>query len=976
MNDVFISYARKNQQFVRDLYQMLRDANRDPWVDWEGIPPSAQWLREVYDAIEGADTFVFVLSPDSLRSQVCMLEVDHAREYKKRIIPVVCEDVSSEQAPSALRALNWIFFRTSDDRADAFRKLEFALDTNLTYWKLSASLLVRARQWESRKKDRGLTLRGNELTEAEHWLAEGMNIHPAPTQLQTEFINASRRATTRRQRTTTSIFATTTSVFMILSIISLLLFQNANAQQRLATQQRNIAIAKQLAVESGVALNQGSLDLALLLGAEATKIDANVQTRDALLNALVDSPHIQTMYHAPNGSVGAVTVSPDGTTLYGVGSALFAWDLMAPSHPPRTLALPTNLTDSRPASISSVLVSHDGALLAVVAPQTLSLVDAATGAILHKIEIQDIDYDFAAAFSQDNKQVSIAYTYEFDANGPHDQSRIQLRHYDTHTGQLLGSPFDIVYASNQPFLFSHDGTLLVVGECAAYALHCANGQVDIWNVSQQRLVTTLSVGPGGATTMAFNGDNSLLAIGTCTLDSSVGNYRCNYGNVEIWSVASHEKKYVAQVRNELGEVVGLAFGPNSRYLISSLMFGMCSGFNCNQGQMQLWTVNGLQMIGEPFAGHMPGIGDMVFLPDGEHVLTANSAAAVYDWCIRCYDAISPYIVLPDEQRAIVDSQPVYSPSGANLIMRNGRDIYTWDPMTGATLAKLPIAGDGFVALSADGHLAAECESDTFLWAVTDKQLIRRLSDTQDIAPCYSAAFSPDGNYLAAGFLDLNTSHSVITIWDVMTGEIRQKIPIAPALSVQVRFSQDGATLAVLSDSKSLTLWSREPGGAFATSIKVQQEASSFIFSADGRAIALLQKDGVVAFYNARTLKRLSSGTSASPQGIGAVLALTPDSRYLATFGYYTLTLWDVTQHTPYAHFPHTGPDTFGATFSRDGHYLSWDDSDGIIITRSLRLDDWQRTACTVAARDLTRGEWVQYVGSSLPFTSICPGMNA
>src|SRR5690242_10795389 len=234
MNDIFISYARKDQGFVRELYEMLKTAKRDPWVDWEGIPPSAQWLQEVYDAIEAADTFVFVLSPESLSSHVCMQEVAHAQQFKKRIIPVVCTNVSGEQAPPVLRELNWIFFRTSDNREEAFRKLEFALDTNLGFWKLSASLLVRARQWEARRKDRSLVLRGKELTEAEQWLAKGVDIQPAPTPLQTEFITASRRATTRRQRTTTGVLAASTSIFLILSVISLLLFQNANTQQRIA----------------------------------------------------------------------------------------------------------------------------------------------------------------------------------------------------------------------------------------------------------------------------------------------------------------------------------------------------------------------------------------------------------------------------------------------------------------------------------------------------------------------------------------------------------------------------------------------------------------------------------------------------------------------------------------------------------------------------------------------------------------------
>jgi hypothetical protein len=61
---------------------------------------------------------------------------------------------------------------------------------------------------------------------------------------------------------------------------------------------------------------------------------------------------------------------------------------------------------------------------------------------------------------------------------------------------------------------------------------------------------------------------------------------------------------------------------------------------------------------------------------------------------------------------------------------------------------LAIEGAGFVTISADGSRAAECESDTLLWDIGGHQLLRRLSDTQDMAPCQQAAFSADGKYLA------------------------------------------------------------------------------------------------------------------------------------------------------------------------------------------------------------------------------------
>ena len=71
---VFISYSRKDGNFVRSLNDALAAVQREVWVDWEDIPASAEWLAEIEGAIEGAQAFVFVLSPDSVTSEVCAIE--------------------------------------------------------------------------------------------------------------------------------------------------------------------------------------------------------------------------------------------------------------------------------------------------------------------------------------------------------------------------------------------------------------------------------------------------------------------------------------------------------------------------------------------------------------------------------------------------------------------------------------------------------------------------------------------------------------------------------------------------------------------------------------------------------------------------------------------------------------------------------------------------------------------------------------
>ena len=87
----FVSYAREDQPFVRKLHEALDRRQRDTWVDWEGIFPTEEWMAKIRSAIDSAQAFVFVISPDSVASRVCGEEIDHAAKQNKRIIPIVAK---------------------------------------------------------------------------------------------------------------------------------------------------------------------------------------------------------------------------------------------------------------------------------------------------------------------------------------------------------------------------------------------------------------------------------------------------------------------------------------------------------------------------------------------------------------------------------------------------------------------------------------------------------------------------------------------------------------------------------------------------------------------------------------------------------------------------------------------------------------------------------------------------------------------
>jgi hypothetical protein len=97
MAEVFISYARTDRVFARDLRDALKEEKRDPWVDWHSIPYSTKWHAEILAAIEAADNFLFIISLDSLRSWMCGEEVRHAVACKKRIITILYRPVDCEK---------------------------------------------------------------------------------------------------------------------------------------------------------------------------------------------------------------------------------------------------------------------------------------------------------------------------------------------------------------------------------------------------------------------------------------------------------------------------------------------------------------------------------------------------------------------------------------------------------------------------------------------------------------------------------------------------------------------------------------------------------------------------------------------------------------------------------------------------------------------------------------------------------------
>jgi len=295
MAKVFISYSRKDTEFAKKLTGELQKSDYDFWIDWEGIPPTVDWWREIEKGIEEADIFLFIISPDSATSKICGQEIDTAVKNGKRIIPVVTREIEWEDTPPQLGHLNYIFFSREDDFDTATKKLLTAIQTDYEWAATHRRFQVKALEWERSEKENSFLLRGKDLQDAEEQLATNTSKEPHPTDLQREYIHKSRQVADRQRRITTGI-----SIVGIIALAALAVYgfiqaglatanateaenqaaaaqtaqANAEVAQASAEAESRRAISGQLALESKSVLDQYP-QRAQLLALEALMVNVN-----------------------------------------------------------------------------------------------------------------------------------------------------------------------------------------------------------------------------------------------------------------------------------------------------------------------------------------------------------------------------------------------------------------------------------------------------------------------------------------------------------------------------------------------------------------------------------------------------------------------------------------------------------------------------------------------------------------------------
>jgi formylglycine-generating enzyme required for sulfatase activity len=189
---VFISYSRRDKDFADALLDQLGARGFEAYLDQHDILPGEPWRERLAGLIAAADTVVFCLSPNFVASKICDWEVNEAERLGKRLLPAVAADTPDDDIPQRLKRLNYIFMRGEAEFAGRMDALVAALETDIDWIRSHTRLGQLAAEWDRGKRSTELVLRGAALVAAEQWISAQPAKGPSPTDLQRDFIRASR----------------------------------------------------------------------------------------------------------------------------------------------------------------------------------------------------------------------------------------------------------------------------------------------------------------------------------------------------------------------------------------------------------------------------------------------------------------------------------------------------------------------------------------------------------------------------------------------------------------------------------------------------------------------------------------------------------------------------------------------------------------------------------------------------------------
>jgi WD40 repeat protein len=960
-HDVFVSYARADREVVVALTEGLGSRGKRAWVDLEDIPPSAEWMAEIEEAIESADGYLVVVSPDLARSKVCSEEFEHARSAGKRIVPVQVRPTDPESVPEALSSLNWID-ATNGLIDSALDRVVQALETDLEHVKTHTRLLVRTGEWEV-SGDRSLLLRGQDLNQAEAWLATSGGKEPAPTAAQGGYVLASRKAAARRQRTTVSAVAIGLVLALVLAVVAVIQRgeaqdqrREADAQRVVAEEQAAVANSRALAAQALVHMDR-DLDLAVLLSLEAYRTAPSEEAIDVLHIAAQRSSMIQrtlaggdtdAAFGQKSRSVAAF--SPDGELI--ASSDAGGGVVIRSAGSGDVVAGPIG---GGPASVFAIAFSPSGEQLATGGDGgKVAQWDPRTG-----VEVADpvqVDDPISSlAFSPDGRVLAVGtregmVTLLSAAEGTTLAGPTKFQGIGGLTGQ---------FKTISGLAFSPDGEHLAVG--------VEQGVLFLAPADSLRVAKQLETKNAHALwSPEFSPDGRTLAAGVLNAKNGVD------GSVLLWDVAS--LRLLQRLEGHTDQVFDVSYSSDGRVLASSGA----------DDTVRLWDLTTGEQIGEPLLGHSNDVHALSFDPTGTDLVSAGADASVIVWdtASRLFGGGGPVnvVAFASDGEVMLSTEPFsYAeplPPDPNF-PGGGGDLLRWDTTTwtrmGAAISGEYVEG---LAVGTDGTwlIGTTIDGRIVRWPADGGSTVGEPLMSVDDVLFGLVALSPDGHEIAVGGFD------ALHLLDPATGEaLRGPLPGYGNLVYGIAFSPDGRFLATGDWEGRVRLWDTSTWSPVDDPLaEGLQQVYAVTFDPTGTLLAASGFDGSVIVWDTSTWERVRELTI---DDATLSLAFSPDGKVLAVgteAG--EVHLIDILSGDRIGGpIPGQRDWVNSVAFSPDGGTVVAGSQDGSmsLIASTAWTDDVAAIAerlCDVAGRGMTEAEWDEFVDYK-PYSSGCPRLS-
>lgn len=874
---VFISYSRKDKAFVQKLNGALDNAGVSAWVDWEGIELASDWMKTITEAIQGTDAFLFIISPDSLKSKVCTDELELGIKLNKKLIPVLFrEPTKSSRMHEKVASTNWVYLRQQDNFDDTLPKLIQSINTDLGWVRQHTRLLQQAMEWEEKDRNNSFLLNGTELEDAERWVTQASgheNRQIVP--LQAEYVNSSRKHADRRQRMVLAGVSLALVVSIVLSIFAWIARNDAKASQAAAQTSEAIAIENQHAASTAQAIAEENQKIA-----EQKKQEAEEKTNLAIANRSAAQSQI---YQTRPGEL-------DTSTLLAIDSyqrltSFQAEDLIRTNSSKLAIPLKQMSQDGPIWNIEwtpdyQFFVTgnnHDSSDLSAISEACVW--GASDGeksyCVRHENDVND------ALFTPDGKYLVTASadnTVRFwDAtNGNADESK---------TLRFSGTVNDLDVSDSILAIGRDDGFLTL------YYLN----KPDIKPVSYEMT--------SGIYEVKFSPDNNILAIGLTN------------GDVKLWQ--TQRNFFYNGPRHPKSSYVIVTFSPDSNFIVSG------SG----DSLARLTRRDGTLQYQVP---HGDWVEDIAFGPDPSWYVTVSD-----DNKVRVLDTTSGEEKLRLSHTGFAQKVRV-SPDG-QWIASTGYDnvIRIWDSASGSQMMEIPIDGNGTaLSFNQDGTriVAASKNGTISIWDIS--ALSTRLSYIEFPEYVHEARFTPSGEYLIVNSDDYNIwkipADSIGTIKDGTKGEI---VLTADTLTYNTAISPDSKWIAAVEydsvDAENNRGRLVSMDGQTQYSLDHNGRVTGIGFDSTSQYAVTTGINGFISFWDVQsgreneTLKLDNAGSTFS-------LAVSPKDSLVAAGVHNNTRVWDFNSSKLLSELAQTG-DIVSLAFSNDGKWLASGSTEGTIV---------------------------------------------